>query len=170
MYVDTSIPLWAFFDLYGSTSKIRLAGKQNSIFCHKEFLGSTENHQLPNRSINSSFEAALQRTEALNSRLRELTAVRVELPPPQVNLLDDRSNQDRESAEHNASNESTERVQSGRHLFGSSNNRSPADTSRPSPAVLDLMSSLAESAAQRVALPPVHSNPIITRTSTRSPM
>jgi protein neuralized len=28
MYVDTSVPLWAFFDLYGSTSKLRLASKQ----------------------------------------------------------------------------------------------------------------------------------------------
>jgi protein neuralized len=27
MYVDTSVPLWAFVDLYGSTSKVRLAGK-----------------------------------------------------------------------------------------------------------------------------------------------
>lgn len=27
MYVDNSVPLWAFFDLYGTTTKVFLLGK-----------------------------------------------------------------------------------------------------------------------------------------------
>ena len=32
MYVDTSIPLWAFWDVFGHTSKIRLVGSSSSAF------------------------------------------------------------------------------------------------------------------------------------------
>lgn len=107
-----------------------------------------------------SLEPSSNRFDGINSRLRELAAVRVELPP-QISLSEDRDNIDRESTEHNASNESTERIQSGRSL--------PSDSTRPSAAVLELMSSLAASAAERVAIPPISATPTITRTS-RSPV
>lgn len=33
MHVDNSVPLWAFFDMYGTTDRIRIAGsiKPNSV-------------------------------------------------------------------------------------------------------------------------------------------
>lgn len=35
MHVDTTLPMWAFFDIYGNTQKIKILGKQTDdyIFC-----------------------------------------------------------------------------------------------------------------------------------------
>jgi len=153
MFVDTSVPLWAFFDLYGSTAKIRLANVN-------------ESQHFSNIRSSLYVDAPPSRTsDPSPNRLRELAAIRVELPP-----LENRDNVTRE-LEHNASNESTERLQSGRRLRSHyAISDSSSDSDRPSPAMLELMSNLAISAAERVALPPPTTTPTVTRASTRSPL
>ncbi|KAI6188728.1 Zinc finger, C3HC4 type [Aphelenchoides besseyi] len=147
MYVDTTVPLWAFIDLYGTTRKIRLA---------------VERLPASARSSEIARETASRQSTDLNGLTREMAAIRVALPPLINNTNEDRNNAALE-VERNIANESVERTHST-HSDIQTALQPPALPARPSYTAPNLLSSLGE----RVAIPSVTTTPV-TRATTRSP-
>ena len=61
MHVDTSLPLWAFWDIYGNTSKIRLLGSTTDPLVRNStssLPGRTSFNSLPQATSTSSTSAA----------------------------------------------------------------------------------------------------------------
>ncbi|KAI6215558.1 Zinc finger, C3HC4 type [Aphelenchoides besseyi] len=149
MYVDTTVPLWAFVDLYGTTRKIRLAGP-------------VERLPASARSSEIARETAARQSTDLNSLTREMAAIRVALPPLINNTNEDRNNAALEM-ERNMANESVERTHSA-HSDIQTALQPPALPARPSYTAPNLLSSLGE----RVVIPSLTTTSV-TRASTRSP-
>ncbi|TMS36396.1 hypothetical protein L596_003571 [Steinernema carpocapsae] len=85
MHVDTSVPLWMYFDLYGSTKEVRLLGsfvRQNEVLDQStQPLSSLP--PLPNRIV---LPESFRRTDrdSLSSIVTTTGQLRVELPPSSV--------------------------------------------------------------------------------------